>query len=168
MFSIFSLNRLHRSRGALLLATLVVVQLCHAAQAKDAAPKAFDGYWTYNNDCHFGHYVEIKLAQKGTDATGDWSDGTRVEGWDGLLKGNIREGKLHAKYCSTETNGGHAVCPSYDATESDYFVRQGGDLVWYRSAGQGAEKTFKKYVVLHPSIKGKHEPVDADCPDDGN
>ena len=100
--------------------------------AKDAAAKAFDGYWTYNNDCHFGHYAEIKLAQKGADVAGDWSDGTRVEGWDGLLKGSVRDGKLHAKYCSSEANSDHTVRPSYDASESTQrgitkFSRIAGD-----------------------------------------
>lgn len=152
----------------LLLGALIVGQAFCTVHAKDAAAKAFDGYWTYNNDCHFGHYAEIKLAQQGADVAGDWSDGTRVEGWDGLLKGSVRDGKLHAKYCSSEANSGHTVCPSYDASESDYFVRKGRDLVWYRSVGQGADRTFEKYVVLHPSIKGEPRPVDADCPDDGN
>lgn len=165
MFPIPARIHLRRSRSVL-LGTLVIGQLFCVAHAKDAASKAFDGYWTYNNDCHFGHYAEIKLTQKGADVAGIWSDGTRVEGWDGQLKGNVRDGKLRAKYCSTETNGGHAVCPSYDVSESDYFVRQGPDLIWYRSAGQGAGKTFDRYVVLHPSIKGKPGPVDADCPDD--
>lgn len=155
-------------RSAFLLCVLIVGQLLCVAYAKDVSSKAFDGYWTYSNDCRFGHYAEIRLTQKGTDVIGRWSDGTRVEGWDGLIMGNVRDGKFHAKYCSTEANGGHAVCPSYDATESDYFVRQGRTLIWYRSTGQKAGRSFEKYVVLHPSIKGKPEPVDANCPDDNN
>lgn len=166
MFSIPARIRLRQSRGVLLLGALLVGQIFCTAQGKEAVSRAFDGYWTYSNDCRFGHYAEITLAQKDTGVTGDWSDGTRVEGWDGSLKGNVRDGKLYAKYCSTEANGGHAVCPSYDTSESDYFVRQGHDLVWYRPTGQRTERTFEKYAVLHPSSKGKPGPVDVDCPDD--
>lgn len=159
---------LRQSPRVLLLGALLVGQVFCAAHAKESVSRAFDGYWTYSNDCRFGHYAEVKLAQRDSDVTGDWSDGTRVEGWDGSLKGSVRDGKLYAKYCSTEANGGHAICPSYDASESDYFVRQGHDLVWYRSTGHGATRTFEKYLVLHPSIKGKPAPADVDCPDDDN
>ncbi|MDQ2945413.1 MAG: hypothetical protein M3Y27_05635 [Acidobacteriota bacterium] len=146
---------------------LCALTLC-VADASDVGSKAFVGHWAYSNDCNLGHYAELKLVQQGDSVTGDWSDGSRVEGWDGTLKGRILDRKLIAKYCSTEPNGGHAVCPSYDVRESDYFTREGNDLVWYRAVGQGAAISFDKYVVLHPSIKGKPDPVDGNCPSNEN
>lgn len=149
-----------------------VLSLCAlcvcVADASDVGSKAFDGHWAFANDCNFGHYAELKLVQRGDSVTGDWSDGSRAEGWDGALKGRIRDGKLFAKYCSSGPNGGHAVCPSYDVSESDYFTRKGRDLVWYRAVGQGATRSFNRYVVLHPSIKGKQNPVDGNCPSNEN
>ncbi|HWX67422.1 MAG TPA: hypothetical protein VNZ27_13450 [Rhodanobacter sp.] len=160
--------RLRQSCGALLLGALVVGQLLCTAHAKDTASNAFDGYWTYNNDCHYGHYAEIRLTQKGADVTGDWSDGTRLSGSDGSLKGHIRGDKLFVRYCGGDEHAGYAVCPKYEAEESDYLVRQGSDLVWYRGSGQGSARTFEKYVALHPSVKGKRESLDNDCPSDDN
>jgi hypothetical protein len=168
MPNILDRNRLRLPRGVFFICALAMAQALCLADASGVGSKAFDGHWAYNNDCNFGHYAELKLVQKGNSVTGDWSDGSRVEGWDGSLKGSIRDGKLHAKYCSTEPNGGHAICPSYDVSESDYFARQGHDLVWYRAVGQGTARSFDKYLVLHPSIKGKPDPVDGDCPSNEN
>jgi hypothetical protein len=155
-------------RTLLVVGVLSVAPLSAATAAKTPPAQRFGGHWTYSNDCQFGHYVDIDLVQNGASVTGSWSDGTRVEGWDGLLNGNIRDGKLHAKYCGTEANSGHAVCPGYDANESDYFARRGHDLVWYKSVGHGADRSFEKYAVLHPSAKGEHEAVAGDCPDGQN
>jgi len=155
-------------RNLLAVGVLAIAPLSAATQVKAPSAKVFDGDWTYSNDCQFGHYVDIGLKQNGASVTGNWSDGTRVEGWNGLLIGTVRNGKLYTKYCSTEANGGHAVCPSYDANESDHFVRQGRDLVWYRSVGHGTDRSFEKYVVLHPSIKGAQKEAADNCPDGQN
>lgn len=160
--------RLRQTFGALLLGTLVAGQFLCLAYAKDTASNAFDGYWTYNNNCHFGHYAEIKLTQKGDTVTGDWSDGTRLSGSDGSLKGHIRGDKLFVRYCGGDEHSGYAVCPKYGAEESDYFVREGNDLVWYQGSGQGTARTFEKYVVLHPTVEGKHGSFDNNCPSNDN
>ncbi len=159
---------LRQTLGTLVLGTLLAGQPLTSAHAKDTSSKAFDGYWTYNNDCHFGHYAEIELAQKGAEVTGDWSDGTRLSGSDGSLQGRIRDNKLFVRYCGSDEHSGYAVCPRYEAKESDYLVRQGSDLVWYRGSGQATARTFEKYVVLHPSAKGKRGSFDTECPNDEN
>lgn len=164
MMNVLSRIRQRLPKSMLFLCALTVC----VAHASDVGWKAFDGHWAYGNDCNLGHYVELKLVQKGNSVTGDWSDGSRAEGWDGLLKGSIRNGTLHAKYCSTEPNGGHAVCPNYDVSESDHFTRQGHDLVWHRAVGEGETGSFDKYLVLHPSIKGKSDPIDGNCPSNEN
>ncbi|WP_158883732.1 hypothetical protein [Rhodanobacter sp. L36] len=166
MFSTSTHPRSHCLRNAFVFCSLAAGALFCTAHAKDAASKTFDGSWEYRSDCQFGHYVQLDLKQKDAVVTGDWSDGTRVEGWDGSLEGRISGSRLYARYCSTEANGGHAVCPSYDPDGSDYFARQNRDLIWFRSIGKGAEKSFEKYVVLHPFIKGKRRPADTKCPSD--
>ncbi|WP_139350907.1 hypothetical protein [Rhodanobacter sp. C01] len=169
MIPISTRNRLRRSRRALLLGVLVAGQiLCvaHAADASDA--KAFTGDWKYKQTCGYQHSATVTLTQTGENVTGDWTDGTRLSGSDGSLKGSIRNGKLYVRYCGGDEHAGYAVCPSYETEESDYFARQGSDLVWYRKVGKKEESTYEKYVVLHPVIKGKHLPVDDHCTDDKN
>jgi hypothetical protein len=168
MFPIPARIRLRQTFRALPLGALVIGQLLCSAYAKDTVSKAFDGYWTYNNNCHSGHYAEIKLTQKGGAVTGDWSDGTRLSGSDGSLKGRIRDDKLFVRYCGGDEHSKYAVCPKYETEESDYLVRQGSDLVWYRGSGQGTARTFEKYVVLHPTVEGKHGSFDNNCPSDDN
>ena len=168
MFHIPARVRLRQPFGVLLFGTLVVGQLLCSAYAEDTASNAFDGYWTYNNNCHFGHYAEIKLTQKNTDVTGDWSNGTRLSGSDGSLKGRIRGNKLFVRYCGGDEHSGYAVCPKYETEESDYLVRQGSDLAWYRGSGKGTTRTFEKYVVLHPSVEEKRRSFDNDCANDDN
>lgn len=168
MFHIPARVRLHQLLDVLLFGTLVVGQLLCSAYAEDTASNAFDGYWTYNNNCHSGHYAEIKLMQKGDTVTGDWSDGTRLSGSDGSLKGSIRGDKLFVRYCGGDEHSGYAVCPKYETEESDYFVRKGSDLIWYRGSSQGTTRSFEKYVALHPAVEGKRGSFDNDCPNGGN
>lgn len=160
--------RLHRSHGVLIFLALIAGQIFCMAHAKGASSNAFNGYWTYNNDCHFGHYAEMKLTQKGADVTGDWSDGTRLSGSDGSLKGRIRGDKLFVRYCGGDEHSGYTVCPKYETEESNYLIRQGSDLVWYKGSGQGTARTFEKYIALHPSVEGTRGSSDTDCPNDDN
>ncbi len=60
------------------------------------------------------------------------------------------------------------MCLQFETEEYDYFVLKGVDLDWYRGNGLGASRTYKRYVVLHPSIKGNSKRIDSYCPDDDN
>lgn len=95
--------------------------------------------------------------------TGDWSDGDQSFGSDGKLKGHLRDGKLFVRYCGNDAQAGYAVCPAYESNETDYFVRQGDDLVWFQMTGKKGEGTFQKYVVLHPVVAGKPVATDDKC-----
>lgn len=169
MFPVPVRIRSRYSRGVLLLGALVFGQILCAACAADT-PKgaAFAGNWEYKQTCGYEHSATVTLAQNGKDVSGDWTDGTRLNGSDGSLDGRIRDGKLYVRYCGGDEHAGYAICPSYEAEESAYFTRQGNDLVWYRRVGKREENTFEKYVVLHPVLKGKRLPVDDHCTDDQN
>jgi hypothetical protein len=165
MFFISTCIRSRQSRGAFLLGALVVGQiLCAAYATGTAKAKTFAGDWKYKQSCGYQHSATVTLTQTGEDVAGDWTDGTRLNGSDGSLKGRIRDDKLYVRYCGGDEHAGYPICPSYETEESAYFIRKGNDLAWYRRVGN----TFEKYVVLHPVIKGKHLPVDDHCTDDQN
>ncbi|TCV97211.1 hypothetical protein EC912_101206 [Luteibacter rhizovicinus] len=169
MFDIRSRTRLRLPRGVFVLGVLATAQVFCIASATDAgATKPFGGNWGYKQTCGQGHSATVTLTQTGNDVAGDWTDGTRVSGTDGSLKGSIRDGKLFVRYCGGDEQAGYAVCPKYEANESDYFVRQGSDLVWYQMIGKKGENAFRKYVVMHPVVKGKPLPVDTHCAADAN
>jgi hypothetical protein len=149
-------------KAVLAMAALALAQGFCLAQAND---NSFQGSWAYKQTCGQHHAAQIKLIQTGTDITGEWSDGTQASGSDGKLKGSIHDGKLFVRYCGTDEQAGYAVCPDYEASETDYFVRQGADLVWYQMTGKKGDNTFRKYVVLHASVNGKPVPGDSKCSD---
>lgn len=163
MHSIPTHIRLRRMRCAMLFGALIVGQIYGATRAADASAKAFFGNWKYKQTCGYQHSATLSLTQAGEDVTGDWTDGTRLNGSDGSLKGSIRNGRLYVHYCGGDVHAGYAVCPTYETEESDYFTREGHDLAWYRKSGQQPHVTYEKYVVLHPVIKGQQLPVDNDC-----
>lgn len=161
--------RLPSSRSALFLGVLIIGQVFGAVRAADApSNKVFAGDWKYKQTCGYQHSATVTLTQTDKSVTGDWTDGTRLNGSDGSLKGSIRNGKLYVRYCGGDEHAGYAVCPSYETEESDYFAREGSNLVWYRKIGKKQESTYEKYVVLHPVIKGKPLPVDDRCTDNQN
>lgn len=127
---------------------------------------AFQGQWAYKQACGQHHVAEVKLVQSGSAVSGEWSDGNQASGADGRLKGSIRDGKLFVRYCGSDEQAGYALCPKYEAEETDYFARQGRDLVWYQMTGKTGDHTFRKYVVLHPVSDGKPVVADTKC-DDG-
>ncbi|HEY9133207.1 MAG TPA: hypothetical protein VIM98_15745 [Dyella sp.] len=140
-------------------AVLLMVQGIGVACAAD---RSFDGDWIYKQACGQHHAAHFTLTQNGDEVAGDWSDGTQASGSDGKLKGDIHDGKLFVRYCGNDESAGYAVCPNYEDDETDYFVRDGADLVWYRMLGKKGDNRFKKYVVLHPS-HGRAVPADNDC-----
>jgi hypothetical protein len=167
MFSIPPHLRSRQFRFAFVLGMLVVGQiLCTAHATNSPQAKAFAGDWKYKQTCGYQHSATVTLIQTGEDVAGDWTDGTRLSGSDGSLKGRIRGGKLYVRYCGGDEHAGYTICPNYETEEGGYFTRQGRDLVWYRRIGKPEESTFEKYVVLHPVIKGKRLAVDDHCADD--
>jgi hypothetical protein len=143
-----------------------MVALSVLSGSASAANNPYIGSWAYKQTCGPRHAAEIRLTQSGEEIVGDWSDGTRSAGSDGHLKGQLREGKLVVRYCSSDERGGYAVCPSYEAQESDYFVRADQDLVWFRQVGAGNSRRFERYLVLHPVVGGKASVMDSRCTSD--
>jgi hypothetical protein len=169
MINALGRSHLRLPKNMLFLGALALAQALSVANASDAAAsKTFSGHWKYQQTCGSQHSATLTLSQAGDDVTGDWTDGTRLSGSDGSLKGSVRDGKLFVRYCGGDKQSGYAVCPTYEAEDSDYFIRNGKDLVWYRMVGKKGAHTFDKYVVLHPIIKGKPLPVDDHCTDNEN
>jgi hypothetical protein len=153
-------SSLPKPRKVWLLGALFVGQTLAFAHAADTTKaQDFAGDWKYKQTCGYQHSATLSLTATDRDVTGDWTDGTRLNGSDGSLKGSLRDGKLYVRYCGGDADAGYPVCPAYEAEASAYFVRQGGDLVWYRKS----DKTFERYLVLHPLVKGGQLPLDTDC-----
>lgn len=123
----------------------------------------FEGSWTYVQSCGWQHAATLELKQTGRQVTGSWSDGHRVSGDDGLLRGDVRENRLWVQFCSEGAQADAASrCPNF-GSEFAYLVRSGAALEWYRKFGS----EYKKYLVLHRVIEGEDVPVDDDCPEEG-
>ena len=125
----------------------------------------FNGSWIYEQTCGWRHVASIELHQRGSQVEGDWSDGSaRASGTSGQLKGNVSGKKLTVRYCGIDENSDSNICPSFDSETSDYFIREGVDLIWYKMSTGKNGVEFKKYLVLHPAIGGKPSIKDSDCP----
>lgn len=169
MFNVRDRNRLRLLQRILFLSALAMVLSACVTHASDATPSnVFSGSWKYQQTCGSQHSATLTLHQAGDDVVGDWTDGTSVSGSDGSLKGSVRDGKLFVRYCGNDDQAGYAICPKYEAQESDYFFHEGEDLVWYRMVGKKGANTFDRYVVLHAVIKGQSLLVDKHCSDNEN
>ncbi|MFC5571372.1 hypothetical protein ACFPN1_15010 [Lysobacter yangpyeongensis] len=92
----------------------------------------FEGDWSYANDCEFGHYANLSLKRSGNAVLGDWSDGTRVRGTDGLLRGALKDNRLMLELCTNgNERGAEPYCPAF-AGSHDFVERRGDALIWYR------------------------------------
>jgi hypothetical protein len=127
-----------------------------------AASDAYSGHWMYQQTCGWEHVATLDLEQIGNTVTGKWSDGTRVHGSEGSLKGELRDGTLYARFCGVDESSGYSVCPKFDSEVSDHLVRRGSTLVWY----QGSGKQFDEYLVLHPAVHGNASVKDNNCSND--
>ena len=134
----------------------------------DSTSKPFSGHWLYKQTCGYEHSVDLVFDQKEEGVTGQWSEGTRLSGSFGSLKGRTQGGRLYMRYCEGDERIGYTKCPEYDPESTDYFVRKGNDLVRYKSAGTGAARIFEQDLVLHQAIKGKPTITDDHCADDEN
>jgi len=121
----------------------------------NSTSEAFSGHWLYKQTCGYEHSVDLVFEQKGDDVTGQWSEGTRMNGSFGSLKGRTQDGRLYMRYCEGDERTGYTKCPEYDSESTDYFVRKGNDLVRYKSAGAGVARIFEQDLVLHQAIQGK-------------
>jgi hypothetical protein len=149
-----------------LMATLLLVGVgCFSSVL--AADDSFNGSWGYEQTCGMRHVAAVRLSQKGDAVNGDWSDGSaRGSGTYGKLLGAVKDGKLYVRYCGGDDNSDYSICPNYEAEASDYFVRQGKDLVWYKMDGKPSENKFIKYLVLHQKVNGKPVIMDTHCADE--
>ena len=117
----------------------------------------FVGDWGYASDCNFGHYVGVLLSKRGEAMTGEWSDGTRVRGWSGQLRGTLRNEKLFLQKCYE--GEGEPLCPAYEEAH-DILERRGEALVWYTYYNNKASE----YLVLERSPS--KAPRDLGCEED--
>lgn len=133
---------------ALLLATASLAP-AYAATATPAGLALFEGKWRYADEEKFGHFADIAV-DTGTsaEATGHWSDGTRVGGSAGDLRGRLDGKRLYVRFCSEDAERGSTQCPAFEHDESAYLVRTGDKLVWYRKFGEGKNSEFKRYLEL--------------------
>lgn len=128
------------------------------AQVQDV--QAFEGQWSYRNDCDRGHYVTLDIKNESGLVTGSWSDGTLVRGSQGRLRGRIEQGRLVVERCSeSEEAGGPALCPNYQKSQ-DYLVVKGDALAWYQEYGSEPVE----YVVLSKGVN-LQQPMQA-CDED--
>ncbi|WP_146083993.1 hypothetical protein [Xanthomonas albilineans] len=143
------------------LIPLISIGFLTQAFAKD---NKFDGKWVYEQTCGPQQVASIELTQKKNQVDGKWSNGsTRGSGVSGKLKGNIKSGKLFVNYCGDDENSDHPICPDYESESSDYFVRQGKDLIWYKLTIGKNGREFEKYLLLHPTVNGKVVIKDGKC-----
>jgi hypothetical protein len=126
----------------------------------------FNGKWIYEQTCGPQQVASVRLSQKGSDVTGEWSDGsTRGSGVYGQLKGKLKNNRLFVRYCGGDESAGYGICPKYAAEVSDYFVRQGKDLVWYKKTNKKLGLEYERYLVLYSTINDNSTIVDSHCAD---
>jgi hypothetical protein len=153
-----------QSRKNLALPLILLALACPVAAS--AADNGFNGRWAYEQTCGAQHVASVQLAQTGNQVSGKWSDGsTRGSGTSGQLEGSVANGKLFVRYCGDDENSDANVCPSFDSETSDYFMRDGADLVWYRISDSGKKGDFDKYLVLHRVVAGQPAVKDDRCDD---
>lgn len=150
-----------RYLGWFALAALLALSACAAhphTGAATAAPSAADfaGDWGYRQSCGWQHSAHLELKATGTAVTGSWGDGTQVSGDSGQLRGALREGRLHLRFCSEDAAAGKpGACPDF-GRESDYLTREGSTLIWYRASGAG----HRPYLKLYPAGDDRSPPDD--------
>jgi hypothetical protein len=152
-------------RGCAVVALLAASGLGFAHASDDNMA----GDWGHRDKCKFSHSATVSVAASGGNYTGQWSDGTNVDGDSGTFKGVMRDGKLYVRFCSEQgEQGGFKKCPTYASADDAYLVPEGKDLVWYNRSGTAPENSFVKYVVLHRAIQGKPVAMETHCPADSD
>jgi len=118
-----------------------------AVPAAVFASEQFDGDWTYSerdDDGALSYDAELHLSERKHAVSGTWSEGTNQKAWSGMVRGAVRDGQFHARFCYDDGWGDESAgCPHY-GPESDVFMIQRGKLVWYRMEGS----RLTKYVTL--------------------
>lgn len=128
------------------------------ASASDA--QAFAGRWAYAQSCGWQHSAELDIRATPNGMRGTWSDGTRVRGDSGELRGELRQGRLYLSFCTDSASPSAADdCPAFGA-QSAYLVHKDGMLAWYRGNAEAP------YLNLHRVSPGATPPTDDQCPDD--
>jgi hypothetical protein len=108
------------------------------------------------------HVATLDLAQTGRTVTGTWSDGTRIRGSGGSLKGELVGGVVYVHLCGADPHSGYPICPEFAGEVTDRLARRERALVWC----QGSGKQFDEYLVLHPVADGTSPISDGDCSQD--
>ncbi len=162
--------RLHRRMlGVVVIAMIMLLSVACVSQARSPVSanqklgQSLSGSWAYAQSCGWQHSASLEL-QPAPDGgmRGQWSDGTRVTGESGELKGDIRNGKLLLRFCRSDVEKNHpGACPIFGA-QTAYVVRSGDKLLWYRQSA----KNSRRYLTLHRVIEGKEIPKDDRCPDE--
>lgn len=131
-----------------------------APKAANASTESFAGNWSYQQGCGWEHTANLRIKpQSGRKVTGTWDDGTRVRGDHGTLIGELRDGRLHLRFCGTDELKSDGTCTTY-GEEDAYVVRAGDQLVWLRKFG---ESRYVEYLRLHYTTPNHPTPLDNDC-----
>ena len=135
-----------------------------AAPSPDSAKATatFAGRWAYAQSCGWQHSAHLEFRATADGIRGAWSDGTRVGGESGELKGRLRDGKLFVRFCREAEGKAPGICPDFDI-EKSYVVRKDRQLVWYREYGADG---YRPYLTLHSAVAGAEVPTDDNCPED--
>jgi hypothetical protein len=121
------------------------------------SPRAIDapvGRWAYAQSCGWEHSAQLEVSAVSDGIRGIWSDGTRVRGDSGELRGTLRDGKWFLRFCSDADTEGQQTCPDFGA-ESSYVVPKDGRLKWYRKHGTDG---YREYLSLH-RVDGDRTPL---------
>jgi len=135
-----------------------------------AQGQPFAGEWIYEDACAadgFGLYNNIKLELAGSNQyQGVWYEGTRSRGWDGRLKGSVRQGVLALERCVDAENSSwkpdpRETCPQFVAIGA--YKRQKNRLIRVTKSVEWptADQFFLK--VQHP--KNRRLPKPQNCPE---
>lgn len=133
------------------LAALVLFSCVSCATAGED----FSGLWSYRKDCGFGHMASLDIRQEARLLVGSWSDGTRVGGDAGQLRGDVNEKGASVQFCSEVAQPPDVACPAYQ--DEGYLKRVGEQLVWYRLSGGKSVP----YLTLDRIAPGGETPVDS-------
>jgi hypothetical protein len=119
------------------------------------------GRWAYAQSCGWQHSAQLEVTAESDGIRGTWSDGTRVRGDSGELRGTLRDGKWFLRFCRDAGSEDAEACPHF-GEEQSYVVSKAGRLLWYRKYGADG---YREYLSLHRVDGDRAPPLDDDCPE---
>ncbi len=134
--------------------------LAEAPRDSKELTQPFVGEWAYAQGCGRKHSATLRIRPESKrKVAGTWDDGNTTRGSDGSLIGEVRDGKLHLRFCRETQKQGSGSCPAF-AAEDSYVAREGDRLVWHRKYGKSE---YVEYLRLHYVAQGQPPPLDDNC-----